>query len=309
MTQDKQVRPVKIKVSDLTRYFICPRLVYFSARGEEEAEKPNAEKPNANANARGRRRERSVIENILLKELAFSLKDKICGEGEDDEGVKEVIQEVVESVEWLYKEELRGVEKDFLEEVKRDFVCGVVGSWERSSWEGGSWEGGSWEEWWERIKNIRGESELLELECAFGCEREHLMVSEKLGLSGSVDKLIRAGEEFVPCVVKTGRCPEYGVWRGDRMQLAAYAMLVEEEFETTVRRGFVQYIKAAEFRESLVRRRDRALALQILRRVKRVKGKRAVFPEKGENAPCENCVFEEKCETRRTLLSKLLRKG
>ncbi|MHC1577976.1 MAG: hypothetical protein ACXQT6_04745, partial [Candidatus Methanospirareceae archaeon] len=125
MTQDKQVRPVKIKVSDLTRYFICPRLVYFSARGEEEAEKPNA-----NANARGRRRERSVIENILLKELAFSLKDKICGEGEDDEGVKEVIQEVVESVEWLYKEELRGVKKDFLEEVKRDFVCGVVGSWE-----------------------------------------------------------------------------------------------------------------------------------------------------------------------------------
>ena len=299
MTQDKQVRPVKIKVSDLTRYFICPRLVYFSARGEEEAEKPNA-----NANARGRRRERSVIENILLKELAFSLKDKICGEGEDDEGVKEVIQEVVESVEWLYKEELRGVKKDFLEEVKRDFVCGVVGSWE-----GSSWEGGSWEEWWGRIKNIRGESELLELECAFGYEREHLMISEKLGLSGSVDKLIRAGEEFVPCVVKTGRCPEYGVWRGDRMQLAAYAMLVEEEFETTVRRGFVQYIKAAEFRESLVRRRDRALALQILRRVKRVKGKRAVFPEKGENAPCENCVFEEKCETRRTLLSKLLRKG
>ncbi|RLG29892.1 recombinase RecB, partial [Methanosarcinales archaeon] len=102
------------------------------------------------------------------------------------------------------------------------------------------------------------------------------------------------------------KCPEYSVWKSDRVQLAAYAMLIEEEFETTVKRGFVEYIRTAEFRESQIRKRDKALALQILKRVKRIKG--GVFPEKGENAHCDSCVFEEMCETKKTLLSKLFGK-
>jgi CRISPR-associated exonuclease Cas4 len=109
-------------------------------------------------------------------------------------------------------------------------------------------------------------------------------------------------------VIKTGRCPEYGVWRSDRMQLAAYAMLIEAEFGTTVRRGFVEYIniRTAEIRESYIKRRDRALAFQILKHVKKIKG--GVYPEKGANAPCDSCSFIEMCDTKKTLLSKLFGK-
>lgn len=274
----KQGHKPVIKVSDLTRYMICPRLVYFSARGHEQG-----------GIAKGK--EKSVIENILLKELAFNL-HKIHGGEEEGEGeeteanAKGVIEDIVDGVEWIYKEELKGVKKDLFEAVKKDFVCTM----ENDDW----------------LNKVRSENGLSELERSYGYEREHTMLSEKLSMSGSVDKLIRTGEEVIPCVIKTGKCPGYGIWRSDRVQLAAYAMLIEEEFETTVKRGFVEYIRTAEFRESWVRRRDKALALQILKRVKRIKG--GVFPEKGENAPCDNCVFNEMCDTKKTLLSKLFGK-
>lgn len=275
---------VKVKVSDLTQYLICPRLVYFRAKGPEQT-----------GIAKGK--ERGIIESILLKELAFNL-HKIYGErkGEEEEteeeSAKNIIEDIVDGVERIYKEELKGVKKDFFEAAKNDFIRSQNMNMEN-------------DEWLERVRNENG---LLELEKAHGYKREHTMVSEKLCMSGSVDKLIRTEEEVIPCMIKTGRCPEYGVWKSDRVQLAAYAMLIEEEdeSETTVKRGFVEYIRTAEFRETQIRRRDRALALQILKRVKRIKG--GSFPDKGENAPCDKCVFEEMCETKKTLLSTLFGK-
>jgi len=282
---------VKVKVSDLTRYLMCPRLVYFSAKEHHEGM------------AKGK--ERGFIESILLKELAFNLHKFYVERKEDDpesepepeteeERVKRIIEDIVDGVERIYKEELKGVEKEFFEEVKEDFICSLSMS---TNMENDDW-----------LEKVRTENELSELENAYGYEREHAMLSEKLSMSGSVDKLIRTEEEVIPCMIKTGKCPEYSVWKSDRVQLAAYAMLIEEElgFETTVKRGFVEYIRNAEFRETQIRRRDRALALQILKRVKRIK--EGVFPDKGGNAPCDKCVFAERCETRKTLLSTLFGK-
>ncbi len=281
---------VKVKVSDLTQYLICPRLVYFRAKGHEQT---------GIAKGKGR----GIIESILLKELAFNLhiiygerKGEGKGKGEEPESeeasAKIIIEDIVDGVEKIYKEELKGVEKDLFEAVKEDFIRSQSMNMENDKW----------------LRKIRNENGLLELEEAHGYEREHTMVSEKLCMSGSVDKLIRTEEEVIPCIIKTGRCPEYNVWKSDRMQLAAYAMLIEEEdeSETTVKKGFVEYIRTAEFRETQIRRRDRALALHILKRVKRIKG--GVFPDKGVNAPCDKCVFEEMCETKKTLLSTLFGK-
>nr|QNO51428.1 hypothetical protein PFCPEAIJ_00030 [Methanosarcinales archaeon ANME-1 ERB6] len=284
---------VKVKVSDLTRYLMCPRLVYFSAKEHHEGM------------AKGK--ERGFIESILLKELAFNLHNFYGERKEDDpepepeseseteeERAKRIIEDIVDGVEMIYKEELKGVEKDFFEEVKKDFIRSLSMSMKTEN-----------DDW---LEKVRTENELSELENAYGYEREHAMLSEKLSMSGSVDKLIRTEKEVIPCMIKTGKCPEYSVWKSDRVQLAAYAMLIEEEFgfETTVKRGFVEYIRNAESRETQIRRRDRALALQILKRVKRIKG--GVYPEKGGNAPCDKCVFAEMCETKKTLLSTLFGK-
>lgn len=269
----------QVKVSDLTQYGFCPRLVYFLAREQQTVVTSG--------------KERSMIERILLKELAFNLHkiygcDDMMEEGEEpEEDTKRIIDDIVDDVECIYKKELNTIAEDVFDEAKREFVCHIVED----------------EDW---LRKIRAGNELLVLEKVHGYDREHVMVSEKLSLSGSVDKLIKTEHEFIPCTIKTGKCPEYGVWRTDRVQLAAYAMLIEEDFETTVKRGFVEYIRAAEFRESTIRRKDRARVLQILKHVKRIKS--GVYPDKGVNAHCDNCAFVERCNTKKTLLSVLFRK-
>ena len=270
-----------IKVSDLTHYMICPRLVYYRSRGHEE---PTIAAGN----------ERRLIEHILLKELGYNL-HKLCGDDDDEivekerigeEAVGQVIGEIVDGVEWIYKDELQDVGSDLFAVVKHDFLHNVGNT-----------------DW---LSTLRTENGLAALERSYGYEREHTAVSEKLGMAGSVDKLIQKEEEIILCLIKTGRCPEYGVWRSDRMQLAAYAMLIEDEFETTVQRGFVEYIRAAAIREALIKKRDRALAFQILKHVRKIKG--GAYPEKGANPPCDSCSFTALCETKKTLLSKLLGK-
>lgn len=269
----------KVIVSDLTQYGICPRLVYFRAREPEHAELILSGN------------ERSMIERILWKELAFNL-HKIYGYevavAEPEKTAKSVLDEIVDGVEHIYKKELDAVAESVLDDVKRDFVCGIV---EDETW----------------LNKARAENELLELQQMRGYDREHAMVSGKLRLNGSVDKLITTENEVIPGMIKTGKSPDYGVWPNDRMQLAAYAMLIEETFETTVQRGFVEYIRAAKFRESPIRRKDRARALQTLKHVRRIKS--GAYPDKSANAPCANCVFLDRCDTRKTLLSKLLGKN
>jgi CRISPR/Cas system-associated exonuclease Cas4 (RecB family) len=85
-----------IKVSELTHYMICPRLVYFSAHGHE---KPKI--------AEGK--EQRIIEHILLKELGFNL-HKMCGDDDDENGkkeriaeesIKQMIGEIVDGVQWI----------------------------------------------------------------------------------------------------------------------------------------------------------------------------------------------------------------
>ncbi|KAF5432546.1 CRISPR-associated exonuclease Cas4 [Candidatus Methanophagaceae archaeon] len=279
---DKMVHETpKVKVSDLTQYGICPRLVYFRAREPEHAELLISGN------------ERIMIERILWKELAFNL-HKIYGcevadeVAEPEKAAKSVLDEIVDDVEHIYKKELDAVAESVLDDEKREFVCYIVED----------------EEW---LSKARAENELLELQQMLGYDREHAMVSEKLRLNGSVDKLITTENELIPCMIKTGKSPEYGVWPNDRMQLAAYALLIEETFETTVQRGFVEYIRAAEFRESPIRRKDRARALQTLKHVRRIKS--GAYPDKSVNAPCANCVFLDRCDTRITLLSKLLGKN
>lgn len=275
-----QDRSTLVKVSELTHYLLCPRLVYFDAQGKERP-------------AHAQVNERSAIEHVLFKELGFNWQKLCLGdpEGEPknrdrkpDETIAQTLAEIVDGIEWIYKDELDSVNEDLLERVKTDFVALISTS-----------------EWFGRL---RSDDELAVLERSFGFERERTFISQRLGLVGSMDKLIRTEDENIPGIIKTGRCPVYSVWKRDRMQLAAYAMLLEDAYETTVQRGFVEYIRAPEVRTSVIKRGDRALALQTAKRVKRVKD--GLFPEKGENAPCEHCAFAAQCETKRTLLSRLL---
>lgn len=99
-------------------------------------------------------------------------------------------------------------------------------------------------------------------------ECEPVLQSGKFGLSGSPDRLIKVNEKPTPSIIKTGNMPQNGVWHGDRLQLTAYSMLVEEMYDSVVERGFVEYARWGQVREVVIKRHDRRKILQIRDKIK-----------------------------------------
>lgn len=131
---------------------------------------------------------------------------------------------------------------------------------------------------------------------------EPMLLSEKFGLSGSPDKLVKIGGAFMPSVIKTGSMPENGVWRSDRVQLTAYAILLEEKYSAVVERGFVEYARFGKVREAVIKRHERRKVLQVRDRIKKIQN--GFMPEKPEDAPCDTCGFTGICDVKSTLASR-----
>jgi len=133
-------------------------------------------------------------------------------------------------------------------------------------------------------------------------EIEPLLHSPKFGLAGSPDKLVKIGDMLTPSIIKTGSMPENGVWQSDRLQLTAYAMLVEEKHNTVVEHGFVEYARWGKVREITIKRHERRKVLQIRDKIKKIQN--GSMPERPEDAPCGFCGFKEMCEVKSTLASR-----
>ncbi len=131
---------------------------------------------------------------------------------------------------------------------------------------------------------------------------EPLLQSEKLGLSGSPDRLVKINGELVPSIIKTGNMPQSGVWSSDRLALTAYSILVEEKYNSSVEKGFVEYARWGKVREVLIKRHERRKVLTIRDRIKKIH--EGFMPEKPKDAPCEHCGFTGICDVKSTLVSR-----
>jgi CRISPR-associated exonuclease Cas4 len=161
-------------------------------------------------------------------------------------------------------------------------------------------------------KSVTGVRSILEIICSnlssyngfFAGELNHneMLQSGKFGLTGSPDRLIKTNDELIPSIIKTGNMPLNGIWQGDRLQLTAYAVLVEEKYNVRVRRGFVEYARCGMVREAVIRRHERRNVLQILEKIKKIQN--GIMPEKPKDAPCEYCGFTGLCDVKSTLASR-----
>lgn len=71
-------------------------------------------------------------------------------------------------------------------------------------------------------------------------EKPKLFVSKKLGLSGRPDAVVLDGEHHIPVEIKTGRVPR-GPLFSHILQIAAYCVLLEEEYGKAPPYGVIRY--------------------------------------------------------------------
>lgn len=131
---------------------------------------------------------------------------------------------------------------------------------------------------------------------------EPILRSTKFELTGSPDRLIKMGDCFIPSIIKTGKMPDNGVWQGDRLQLTAYSILVEEKYNSIIEKGFVEYARWGIVRPVVIKRHERRKVLQIRERIKKIQD--GFMPERPDDAPCQYCGFAGICDVKSTLASK-----
>ncbi len=134
-------------------------------------------------------------------------------------------------------------------------------------------------------------------------EKEYQMHSDHFDMSGRPDKLVLIDGEIIPSIIKTGNKPEYGAWKDERIQLAAYALLIEETFNCPVSRGLIEYARHGEFRDVGIKQADKKMALRIKDRTQKVID--GTLPGKPRKVLCESCVFIDLCNVKKSLLSRL----
>lgn len=203
------------------------------------------------------------VRNLLLRSLMFSISQK-----EDLESqLKESLSRLQEELPLVYE-----IDPDELEPACRELEVEIAGI----------------------AMGLAGHLNLL-----LPCHIEVDLISDKLGLSGRLDRLAPAG---MPSLIRTGKAPQDGIWKKDRLMLAGYALLLGEMQKTHINQGLVEYPRQGLVRMAEIRGVDRARVLRIRDRIRQIK--EGQLPDRSEDAPCGNCEAREICGTRHSLASR-----
>lgn len=131
---------------------------------------------------------------------------------------------------------------------------------------------------------------------------EPILRSDKFGISGSPDRLLKKNDSMVPSIIKTGNMPDNGIWNNERLALTAYSILVEEKYNSIIEKGFVEYARWGKVRPVVIKRHERRQVLRIRDKIKKIHD--GFMPERPEDAPCGYCNFIGICDVKSTLASR-----
>jgi CRISPR-associated exonuclease Cas4 len=124
--------------------------------------------------------------------------------------------------------------------------------------------------------------------------------SSGLGLQGNVDCIIKtAGGEFVPVEYKNMSSDRGRVCMDHKYQLVGYALLVEENFGTVVRRGFVNYLPEALVLEFEITPSMKSYVKRVLGHIKRIIKDEELPPIRVAKHKCQGgCGHKQTCQTK-----------
>ena len=126
-------------------------------------------------------------------------------------------------------------------------------------------------------------------------ESELRIESPTLNLKGIVDQIEVYENEYVPIELKTGKSPNEGVWPGHKIQLVAYALLLEEHFKKPVKEGFVTYLDIKDRRQIVINSFSRQEVKGLIEKVSLLL-KSASLPDFcGNDNKCNACGLKEDC--------------
>jgi CRISPR-associated protein Cas4 len=256
---------MKVNVSSLREYEFCPRAVYLKDILKLESETTPEQ-------ARG------LVGHALRKELSLR-QAKILKKIKDKEQLKTTMRDELENIiieiPYIYKEKLKGVN---IQELMPEIIVEIESEINTMQ---------------HRLENLIEQHGLKQaLQQVTPSKVEYGMQSDTLGLTGIVDKIM---QPLTPVEIKTGKTGD-GVWEGDRLQLAAYAMLLEEKHSQQIQQGLVEYTRIQEQRPVQITEKLRRKVIQTRDQITEIRA--GSIPEicpHGNGKKCDKCTLKNKC--------------
>ncbi len=115
--------------------------------------------------------------------------------------------------------------------------------------------------------------------------------SERLALTGRLDELVDTGGELIPVDYKLASKAAFHF----RIQLAAYALLLEETYQREIKRGFLYLIPRRHAEEVLISRKLRQQTQAALDNMTSIASTERMPPPTSWRQRCADCEFRRFC--------------
>lgn len=123
----------------------------------------------------------------------------------------------------------------------------------------------------------------------------YILRDPQLNISGLADKIEIINGKYFPIIFKSSTPPIKGVWENDSIELAFNSILIEEEFDTEVYVGFVEYVNLSERRPVIIDVNLRKNLFRILDQVRQIIINKEIPCVKYDENKCERCEFKSLC--------------
>lgn len=123
----------------------------------------------------------------------------------------------------------------------------------------------------------------------------YLIRDQNLEIIGSCDKIEIIDGRYYPINIKTSNPPVAGVWDSDAIELVANAMLIEQEFDSEVFVGFIDYVKIYERRPVVMDSKLRKGLFKVLHEINEIMDGDLIPETKYVLKKCKNCYYNKLC--------------
>jgi CRISPR-associated exonuclease Cas4 len=125
--------------------------------------------------------------------------------------------------------------------------------------------------------------------------RQENIVSTRYGISGRPDRIVKTTTGIIPVELKSGKAPLGGPHKAQVAQLAVYCLLIEDQFQTTVTEGIIEYSD-----RSITVSFDSRMKKWILALIEEVQEAKQqdAKPRRSHNhvGRCRACGFRQSCD-------------
>ena len=123
----------------------------------------------------------------------------------------------------------------------------------------------------------------------------YLIKDQQLELVGTCDKIEIIEGKYYPINIKSSNPPLKGTWDNDAIELVANALLIEQEFDTEVFVGFIDYLKIGDKRPVVMDANLRKGLFKVLNEVKDILNEKIVPNVNINIQKCDKCDYKEIC--------------